>query len=113
MKPASDRDAGIDQISEFLCLERENGTRIAHYSRRAEVMHIHSNSMNFNALDSYSVIEQKAAAQRAADVRKKLMQNAQNINGELTPEANLMVDRWTDTQQSLIQDPYKTPEPPK
>jgi hypothetical protein len=69
--------------------------------------------MNFNALNSYSVVEQKAAAQRAAEVRKKLMQRAQNTDGELTLGVNLIEDRWTGTQQNAIQDLYKTPEPPK
>jgi hypothetical protein len=73
-------------------------------------MHIHASQMNINAINPYSAAAEKAvAAQRAADVRKKLMKSAQEIEGELTPEVGLMIDHWSESQQN----PYRTATPPK
>jgi hypothetical protein len=70
-------------------------------------MHIHASQMNINP---YSAAAEKAvAAQRAADVRKKLMKSAQQIEGEVTPEAGLMIDRWSESEQNLS----RTAAPPK
>jgi hypothetical protein len=41
-------------------------------------MHIHGNQMNFNALNPYAAA---AETQRKADVRKKLMRSASDIEG--------------------------------
>jgi hypothetical protein len=61
-------------------------------------MHIHGNSMQSNAANLYSAAgaEKAAAAQRAADVRKKLMKGGLGLDGDLSPEADLMVGRWLD-----------------
>jgi len=50
-------------------------------------MHIHGNSMSTNAASFYSAAqnEKTAAAQRAADVRKKLHKGASEIEGASTP----------------------------
>jgi len=50
-------------------------------------MHIHGNSMSINAASFYSAAqnEKAAAAQRAADVRKKLLKGAAEIEGAATP----------------------------
>lgn len=54
--------------------------------------------MQSNAANLYSAAgaEKAAAAQRAADVRKKLMKGGFDIDGELNPEADFMVGRWLD-----------------
>jgi hypothetical protein len=64
-------------------------------------MHIHGNSMNVNAANFYSVgNSEKAAAERAAAVRKKLMKGAATVEGAETPEESLMIGRWLDSSPS-------------
>ena len=57
-------------------------------------MHIHGNSMSVSAANLYSVgnRERAAAAQRAADVRKRL--SKVSVEGEDLPEETLMLGRW-------------------
>ncbi len=75
-------------------------------------MHIHGNHMNVNAANFYSVGngERSAAAQRAADVRKKLLKGAQSIDAAADPEENLLIGHWLDSanQQSQSEDEYRT-----
>jgi hypothetical protein len=48
-------------------------------------MRIHGNQANLNTINPYSAAAEKAtAAQRAADVRKKLLKSASGIEGRLT-----------------------------
>jgi len=61
-------------------------------------MHIHAGSMQLNPLNPYAAAE-NAAAQRAADVRKKL-KSAGDIEGAPSPDEAYMVGHWTDTRQS-------------
>ncbi len=68
-------------------------------------MHIHGNQMNLNAVNPYSAAaEQAAAAQRAANVRKKLMKSASDIEGVSSPDEAFMVGHWMDATQSRPQD---------
>jgi hypothetical protein len=59
-------------------------------------MHIHGNSMNVNAANSYSVAnsEKAAAAQRAADVRKRLLKSAAGLDGTESAEAATLIGHW-------------------
>jgi hypothetical protein len=68
-------------------------------------MHIHGNSMNVNAANFYSAAEgeKAAAAQRAADVRKKLLKSASEIEGSATPEETLLIGQWMDGRHSQVQ----------
>jgi len=67
-------------------------------------MHIHGNSMSVNAANFYSTAqEEKAAAQRAAGVRKKLIKNASEIEGAATPEETLLISQWMDSRHSQVQ----------
>jgi hypothetical protein len=67
-------------------------------------MHIHGNSMTVNAASFYSTTqEEKAAAQRAAGVRKKLIKNASEIEGASSPEETLMISQWMDSRHSQVQ----------
>jgi len=75
-------------------------------------MHIHGNSMSINAASFYSAAqnEKAAAAQRAADVRKKLLKGAAEIEGAATPEETLLIGQWMDSRHSQVQseDQYRT-----
>jgi hypothetical protein len=75
-------------------------------------MHIHGNSMSINAANFYSAAqnEKTAAAQRAADVRKKLLKGAAEIEGASTPEESLLIGQWMDSRHSQVQseDQYHT-----
>jgi hypothetical protein len=74
-------------------------------------MHIHSSQMNLQALNPYSAAAEKAAAtQRAADVRKKLMKSATDIEGISSPDETYLVSQWMDPLQSQIQNPPQDDE---
>jgi len=69
-------------------------------------MHIHASSMDFSAINPYSAAAEKAAAaQRAADVRKKLMKSAGDIEGIASPDEAYMVSHWTDPKTAPRQSP--------
>ena len=68
-------------------------------------MHIHGNQMNLNAVNPYSAAAEKAAAaQKAADVRKKLMNSASPIEGISSPDEALMVGKWMVPGQGPVHD---------
>jgi len=60
-------------------------------------MHIHAGSMQLNPLNPYAAAE-NAAAQRAADVRKKL-KSAGDIEGISNPDQAALISRWTSPNQ--------------
>jgi hypothetical protein len=68
--------------------------------------------MSINAANFYSAAqnEKTAAAQRAADVRKKLLKGAAEIEGASTPEESLLIGQWMDSRHSQVQseDQYHT-----
>jgi hypothetical protein len=68
-------------------------------------MHIHANQMNMNSASLYSAAgaENAAAAQRAADVRRKLMKSASDIEGVASPDEAFMIGQWTDSRHSQVQ----------
>jgi hypothetical protein len=68
-------------------------------------MHIRGNSMSINAASFYSSAqnEKAAAAQRAADVRKKLLKGASEIEGATTPEETLLIGQWMDSRHSQVE----------
>ena len=59
-------------------------------------MHIHGSFMDMNAsgLCSTAAAEKAAATKRAADVRRKLMKSATDIEGISTPDEAYMVSKW-------------------
>ncbi len=61
-------------------------------------MHIHGNSMGMNSADAYSAgnAEKAAAAQRAADVRKRLLKGAAALDGTDSPDEALLIGHWLD-----------------
>ncbi len=60
-------------------------------------MHVHGNLMSPNVTSLYAAAaaEKAAAAQRAADVRKKLMEGPKNIDSELNPE-EILIRQWSE-----------------
>jgi hypothetical protein len=68
-------------------------------------MHIHGNSFSVNAANFYSVGngERTAAAQRAAQVRKKLLKSAQNVEGEASSDEARLIGQWLDARHSQAQ----------
>jgi hypothetical protein len=65
-------------------------------------MHIHGNSMTVNQANFYASAqgERAANAQRAAEVRKKLLKGAAEIEGAASPEETLMIGQWLDAHHS-------------
>ena len=65
-------------------------------------MHIHGNSLAVNEANFYAAAQGKrdAAAQQAAEVRKKLLKSASLIEGAATPEETLMIGQWLDSRHS-------------
>jgi hypothetical protein len=65
-------------------------------------MHIHGNQMNLTAINPYfAAAERAASAQKAADVRKRLMKSAGDIEGVSSPGETFMVGRMTDPTHGL------------
>jgi hypothetical protein len=99
-------------ISFFLPSSRNPGTPIALPSLKERAMHIHASNMNMNSASLYSAAaaEKAAAAQRAADVRKKLMKSASDIEGVSSPDEAYMIGQWMDSRHSQVlgEDEYHT-----
>jgi N-methylhydantoinase B/oxoprolinase/acetone carboxylase alpha subunit len=78
---------------------QNSGAPIARgFFREERIMHIHGNLLNSNAASLYSAAaaaEKAASAQRVADVRKKLMEGALNIDGELNAE-EILIRQWSE-----------------
>jgi hypothetical protein len=68
-------------------------------------MHIHGNSMAVNTANFYGTgqNEKTAAARRAANLRKKLLKVAAEIEGAATPEESLLIGQWMDSRHSRLQ----------
>jgi hypothetical protein len=65
-------------------------------------MHIHGSQMNLNAINPYSAAAEKAAAaQRAADVRNKLLKSASDLEGAAGPDETLMLGHWLNSSQGM------------
>src|SRR5580658_4058942 len=84
---------------------QSHGPPIAFDPVGEDAMHIHGAAMNSYALglSTAAQAEKAASAQRAAETRKKLLNSAQRIEGELSPEANLMIGQWLDSRHSQVQ----------
>jgi transcription elongation GreA/GreB family factor len=60
--------------------------------------------MAVNAANFYSAIqEERAAAQRACGVLRKLLRNASEIEGAATPEESLLIGQWMDSRHSQVE----------
>jgi hypothetical protein len=67
-------------------------------------MHIHASSMDMNSASLYSAAgaEKAAAAHRAADIRRKLMKSASDIEGVASPDEAYMISQWMDARHSQV-----------
>lgn len=67
-------------------------------------MHIHGNSMNIQTANFNAVgnSERAAASQKAAEVRKRLLKSAANIDADSDPDATLLVGQWLDSRHSQV-----------
>jgi hypothetical protein len=72
-------------------------------------MHVHGNQMNFNALNPYAAAAEKAiSAQRATEVRKRLLKGAAEIDGAPIPGEAWLIDRWRGSGESHSQSENKS-----
>jgi hypothetical protein len=68
-------------------------------------MHIHPAAIGMHNINTYGPDnERAAAAQRAAEVRKRLLKTAQTTEGEATtdPDATLLASQWLDSRHSQV-----------
>jgi len=67
-------------------------------------MHIHGNAMNVNAANLYSAAqgERAAAAERATEVRKRLLKGASGVDAAASPEETLLISQWMDGRHSQV-----------
>lgn len=65
-------------------------------------MHIHGNHLNLSITNPYVVAaaEKTAASERAAKVRKKLIQSAAQVDGFDRPDGDLVIGRWMDQRNN-------------
>jgi hypothetical protein len=67
-------------------------------------MHIHGNLMSVNAANLYSAAqgERAAAAQRAAETRRKLLKSAAEPEAASSPDEAFMIGQWMDARHSQV-----------
>jgi hypothetical protein len=65
-------------------------------------MHIHGHPMSVNPADFYAASqgERAANAQKAPEVRKKLLKGAAQMDEAATPEETLLINQWLDGRPS-------------
>ena len=66
-------------------------------------MHVHPAAVGLHAINTYSLANERAAnAQRAAEIRKKLLKAAQSddLDVNTDPDATLLVGQWLDSRHS-------------
>jgi hypothetical protein len=74
-------------------------------------MHIHPAAVGVHSINTYAAgNDRSAAAQRAAEVRKRLLKSAQSIEPGTDPDATLLIGQWLDSRHSQVlpQDEYHT-----
>ena len=66
-------------------------------------MHIHPAAIGLHPINTCAAgNERAAAAERAAKVRKKLLQSARSIEAGASPEETLLIGQWLDSRHSLV-----------
>ncbi len=68
-------------------------------------MHIHPAAIGLQPISSDAAgNERAAAAQRAAEIRKRLLKSAQSVEDEAAtdPDANLLIGQWLDSRHSHV-----------
>jgi hypothetical protein len=67
-------------------------------------MRTHGNQANLNPINPYSAAAEKAtAAQRAADVRKKLLNGAGTVDGSASHNEASIIGKWMNANNSQAQ----------
>lgn len=72
-------------------------------------MHMHHAAIRLEPIGSYAAGNNRAAAaQQAAEARKRLLKSAQSIAAESDPDATLLIGHWLDSQpgRHLLDDQY-------
>ncbi|MGD0347003.1 MAG: hypothetical protein ABSA85_09610 [Terracidiphilus sp.] len=66
-------------------------------------MHVHPAAVGLHAVNAYALgNERAAAAERAAEVRKRLRQTAQSVEVNTDPDATLLIGQWLDSRHSQV-----------
>jgi hypothetical protein len=68
-------------------------------------MHVHPAAVGLHAINTYALANERAAnAQRAAEVRKKLLKAGQSDDLEVNtdPDATLLIGQWLDSRHSQV-----------
>jgi hypothetical protein len=66
-------------------------------------MHVHPAAVGLHPINTYALAnERAAAAERAAEVRRRLRQSAPAIDTESDPDATLLIGQWLDSRHSQV-----------
>lgn len=66
-------------------------------------MHIHPTAIGMHPINASAAGNERAAdAERAAQVRKRLLKAAQSAASDAMPEENLLVGQWLDSRHSQV-----------
>jgi hypothetical protein len=66
-------------------------------------MHIHPSAIGLHPINTYVAgNERAAAAERATDVRKRLLKAAQSSAPDASPEEALLIGQWLDSRHSQV-----------
>ncbi len=68
-------------------------------------MHIHPAAVGLNSINTYGLANERAAsAERAAEVRKKLLKAGQPGDPEVDtdPNATMLIGQWLDSRHSQV-----------
>ncbi|MGO8933089.1 MAG: hypothetical protein ACLPLZ_14290 [Terracidiphilus sp.] len=66
-------------------------------------MHIHPSAIGLHPINTYAAGNERAAsAERAVEVRKRLLKAAQSAAAAATPEENLLIGQWLDSRHSQV-----------
>ena len=65
--------------------------------------HIHPSAIGLHPINIYAAAnERAAAAQRAAEVRKRLLKAAQGAAADASPEETLLIGQWLDSRPGQV-----------
>lgn len=66
-------------------------------------MHIHPSAIGLHPINTSAAgNERAAAAQRAVEVRKRLLKAAQSAPAAATPEESILIGQWLDSRHSQV-----------
>ena len=66
-------------------------------------MHIHPSAIGLHPINTYAVgNERAAAAERATEVRKRLLKAAQGAERRRIPGESLLIGQWLDSRHSQV-----------